>query len=364
MLRIILVAGARPNFMKIAPIHTALSRDPEIFAPILVHTGQHYDPNMSQIFFDELHIPPPDHHLGIGSGSHAQQTARTMIAFEEVALRERPDMTLVVGDVNATLACALVSVKLHIPVSHVEAGVRSFDRKMPEEINRVATDAISDLLFTPDRDAAANLAREGIPEERIHFVGNVMIDTLLRFAERARSSAVLSDLGLTPKSYGLVTLHRPSNVDDRAIFVRLIEALERVAGEIRLVFPVHPRTRRTLEEFDLMERMERNPQFRLIPPVGYLDFLRLQTDARMILTDSGGIQGEATALGVPCLTLRDTTEWPSTITEGGNHLVGMDPGMIVNTAMKILAGETRTARIPSLWDGHAAERIVEVLKRR
>lgn len=363
MKRVILVAGARPNFMKVAPIYTAMTGASDLFFPILVHTGQHYDASMSQVFFDDLDLPQPAHFLGIGSGSHAQQTARTMIAFEEVVLQETPDLILVVGDVNSTVACALVAVKLHLPVAHVEAGVRSFDRRMPEEINRVVTDAIADVLLTPSEDAAANLDREGIPPEKIHFVGNVMIDALVQSVERARSSAILGDLGLTPKTYGLVTLHRPSNVDDRATLVRLLDVLEVICRQLPLIFPVHPRTQRMLDELGLAERVRQIAHLRLIPPAGYLDFLHLESEARLILTDSGGVQGEATALGVPCLTLRDTTEWPVTITEGTNQLVGLVPDAILAGVERALNGPTRPGRMPKLWDGHTAERIVEVLKR-
>lgn len=361
MLRIVLVAGARPNFMKIAPIHRALSSTPGIFRPVLVHTGQHYDENMSQVFFDELGIPEPDYFLGIGAGSHAQQTARTMIAFEEVIFKETPDWVIVVGDVNSTLACALVAVKLRVPVAHVEAGVRSFDRRMPEEINRVVTDAVSDLLLTPSEDAAVNLVREGIPSEKIHFVGNVMIDSLVRFMERARSSTILSELGIAPKTYGLATLHRPSNVDDRLTLARLLDTLETISRRLPLIFPVHPRTQRMFDTLGLMERAGTIANLHLVSPVGYLDFLCLESEARLILTDSGGVQGEATVLGVPCLTLRDSTEWPITITEGTNRLVGLDPVAILEGVEQALNGPLRASQMPKLWDGHAAERIVSVL---
>lgn len=360
-MRVFLVAGARPNFMKIGPIYDALSKAPETFQPVLIHTGQHYDDNMSKVFFDDLGLPAPDHHLGVGSGSHAQQTARTMIAFERIVLAESPDMVLVVGDVNPTLACALVAVKLHIPVAHVEAGVRSFDRRMPEEVNRVATDAVADLLLTPSEDAAGNLTREGIPETRIHFVGNVMIDALFRFVERARTSAILEELGLAPKSYGLVTLHRPSNVDDQTVLSGLLDALETVSERLPLVFPLHPRTKGNFERFRLMARLQAESRIRPIPPAGYLDFLRLQAESRLILTDSGGIQAEATALGIPCLTLRENTEWRVTLTRGTNQLVGTAPEAIVAGACRALDDPPPADRRPALWDGHAAERIAEVL---
>ena len=359
--RIASIAGARPNFMKIAPIVAALQRRSDSFESMLIHTGQHYDEKMSQIFFDELGIPRPDINLEVGSGSHAQQTASIMTAFERVLLEHAIDMVLVVGDVNSTIACALVASKLGVPIAHVEAGLRSYDREMPEEINRVLTDQISDLLFTTEESAEANLRREGIDSTKVHFVGNVMIDTLLTHRERARSTGVHKSLGLEPGGYGLMTLHRPSNVDDTDAFEGLMRGVATIAREIPIVFPVHPRTRpavtRSTTAADLVER----GRLRLIDPQGYLDFIGLMERARVVLTDSGGIQEETTILGVPCLTLRENTERPITITHGTNQLVGADSGRIVSAWQQIRDTTTRPDR-PPLWDGQAAERIVAILE--
>jgi len=360
-MKIIVVVGARPNFMKAAPILEELRKFPDEFDPYLVHTGQHYDEKMSKVFFEELGLPELDRYLGVGSGSHATQTAGVMIAFEEVLMEEQPDLVLVVGDVNSTVACSLDAVKLHIPVGHVEAGLRSRDRTMPEEINRLVTDAISDLLFTTCRDADENLLREGIPREKIFFVGNVMIDSLRKFEPMAEKSPILNTLDLEPKGYGLVTLHRPSNVDERASFEGIIQAFGEIQARLPLIFPIHPRTEKMLTELGLHTQVEKMEHLRLIAPVGYLDFLKLEKDARLVLTDSGGIQEETTVLGVPCLTLRENTERPITVEVGTNQLVGMDRARIVRAAMDILDGGGRPGRIPERWDGRAAERIVEVL---
>src|SRR5436190_20501596 len=303
MLKILNVVGARPNFMKVAPIVAAMKKRPDDFLPLVLHTGQHYDAAMSDAFFTDLDLPPPDIHLGVGSGSHAAQTAAVMERFEPVVLREKPDWVLVVGDVNSTIACALVCVKLGIKVAHVEAGLRSRDRTMPEEINRLLTDQISDLLLTPSPDADANLLAEGIPQERIRFVGNIMIDSLFKNLERARESKIKTVLGLVENEYAVMTLHRPSNVDDRETFERILSACETISTRLPIVFPVHPRTRKTIAEFGLTERIAASKNLRLIDPLGYLDFLNLYSTARIVLTDSGGIQEETTALGVPCLTL-------------------------------------------------------------
>jgi len=360
-MKIILIVGARPNFMKIAPILEALRKTPDEFDPYLVHTGQHYDERMSEIFFEELGLPKPDRYLGVGSGTHATQTARVMIAFEEVLMEERPDLVLVVGDVNSTVACSLDAVKLHIRVGHVEAGLRSRDRTMPEEINRLVTDSISDLLFTTCRDADENLIREGIPREKIFFVGNVMIDSLRKFEQMAETSPILDTLNLEPKEYGLLTLHRPSNVDQRSRFEGIIQALGEIQTRLPLIFPIHPRTRKMLDELGLHPQVEEMENLKLIAPVGYLDFLKLEKTARLVLTDSGGIQEETTVLGVPCLTLRENTERPITVEVGTNQLVGMDRARIVRAAMDLLDGGGKPGRIPEGWDGKAAERIVEVL---
>lgn len=361
MIKVVNVVGARPNFMKIAPIVAELERRKDRFEQVLVHTGQHYDEAMSDAFFSDLGIPRPDINLEVGSGSHAEQTSRVMMAFEPVVLERRPDWVLVVGDVNSTIAAALVATKLHVRVAHVEAGLRSRDRHMPEEINRLATDAIADLLLTPSRDADENLRNEGHPEERIVFVGNVMIDTLLAQRERARESSILERLDLEPGAYAALTLHRPSNVDSRETLAGILSALGRIAKRLPIVFPVHPRTRGRIEEFGLTV-----PEgLRLIDPLGYLDFLRLYGESRLVLTDSGGIQEETTALGIPCLTLRENTERPITVSEGTNRVVGADPERIVTTAGAILDGAISFAgRVPELWDGRAAARIADALEAR
>src|SRR5882672_2990038 len=357
-MKVLNVVGARPNFMKIAPIVEEMKNTPGLNS-VLVHTGQHYSEGMSDVFFRDLGIPVPDIHLGVGSGSHAEQTARVMVEFERVCIEQKPDMVVVVGDVNSTMACSVVAAKALVPVAHVEAGLRSFDRTMPEEINRIVTDALSSHLFTTSRDAEENLRREGVPRERIHFVGNVMIDTLLRFAEKAEASTIRKRLGLEG-DYGLLTLHRPSNVDEVEPLRRILKGLEAVARRIPILFPIHPRTARMLEELGLSIEI---PGLRTVKPLGYLDFLHLEKHARLVLTDSGGIQEETTVLGVPCLTLRNNTERPVTLTEGTNVLVGNDTGRIVEEATKILDGGTPRRRIPDLWDGKASERIVEILCR-
>jgi UDP-N-acetylglucosamine 2-epimerase (non-hydrolysing) len=360
--KLVNVVGARPNLMKIAPLLEAFARRPGVEA-LLVHTGQHYDANMSELFFHELGIPEPDLNLEVGSASHAVQTAEIMRAFEPVVLEQRPDAVIVVGDVNSTIACGLVAVKLGARLVHVEAGLRSFDRSMPEEINRVLTDAISDLLFCTEESGVANLRREGVAPERIHLVGNVMIDTLLRHREKADRSRVLTDLGLAPRGYAVLTLHRPANVDDPAVLARLVEALEAIHRDLALVFPVHPRTRQKLAAFGLAERLAALPELRLVEPLGYLDFLKLMAEARVVLTDSGGIQEETTILGVPCLTLRENTERPVTVECGTNRLVGRDPARILAAWREIRDGRAAPARVPPLWDGRAAERIAEILLR-
>ncbi|MGI9106435.1 MAG: non-hydrolyzing UDP-N-acetylglucosamine 2-epimerase [Pyrinomonadaceae bacterium] len=360
MLKVINVVGARPNFMKVAPIVEAMRARSSEFAPRIVHTGQHYDARMSDAFFSDLGLPEPDVHLGVGSGTHAEQTATVMQRFEPVVLAEQPDWVLVVGDVNSTLACALVCAKLGVKVAHVEAGLRSRDRTMPEEINRLLTDQISDLLLTPSPDAEENLLAENIPRERIRFVGNVMIDSLYAQLERANRSTIREDLSVKGKDYAVVTLHRPSNVDDPLTLAGILAALEQIAARIPVIFPVHPRTRRNLEEFNLMARVENcAPHLRLVEPLGYLDFLRLYSGAKLVLTDSGGIQEETTALNLPCLTLRDNTERPITITHGTNHLVGTDTRRIIAAASDALDHPRES--LPPLWDGQAADRILNAL---
>lgn len=358
-MKILCVCGARPNFMKIAPLMEALARRAGVEA-LLVHTGQHYDDRMSRCFFDDLGIRQPEVNLEVGSGSHAAQTAEIMRRFEPVCLQRKPDWVVVVGDVNSTMACALVAVKLGIRVAHVEAGLRSFDRAMPEEINRLVTDAVSDLLLVSEPSGVENLRREGVAESKIHFVGNVMIDTLLRCRQRADESRVLRTLELDPRGYAVVTLHRPSNVDDAVTFAGILEALMQISRDMPVVFPVHPRTRKNVETLGFSPRVNAAGGLKLIDPLGYLDFLKLTADAKIVLTDSGGIQEETTILGVPCLTLRENTERPVTLTEGTNRLVGSGTQAIL-LAYREAVRNPRGSRTPQLWDGRAAERIAVVL---
>ncbi len=362
-MKILNVVGARPNLMKIAPLVEEMHRHPDIHQTLL-HTGQHYDDKMSQIFFDELGIPQPDIYLGVGSGSHAEQTARVMIAFEKTLLRHKPDLVVVVGDVNSTLACTVTAAKLWIPVAHIEAGLRSFDRKMPEEINRLVTDALSDLLFTTSRDADENLLQAGVPAEKIFFVGNVMIDTLNKHRARAQQLGTPKRLSLEPGHYALLTLHRPSNVDAPKVFSAILDALEAIQNDIPILFPAHPRTIKRIAEFKFEERLKGASNLRILEPLGYLEFLDLMMHAQLMLTDSGGIQEETTILGVPCLTIRQNTERPVTITEGTNTLVGADPQRIITEARRIISGQGKTGHIPELWDGRAAERIVQILRKK
>ncbi len=355
---VLCVVGARPNFMKIAPIMDAFATRPILAR--LVHTGQHYDASMSDSFFEQLGIPRPHVNLGVGSGTHAVQTAEIMRAFEPVLDAEAPRAVLVVGDVNSTIACALVAAKKGVPVIHVEAGLRSFDRRMPEEINRVLTDQISDLLFTTERGALVNLQREGIDPRRVHFVGNVMIDTLKRNLKRA--IPVEQTLGERPaEGYAVLTLHRPSNVDDRDTLAGLLDAVGRIAQRLPVIFPIHPRTRAAAERLGLSARLER-PGIHLLPPLGYLEMLGLTREATVVLTDSGGLQEETTALGVPCITLRENTERPITLSEGTNTLTGTDPDKILQCFEDILASGGKRGRIPEYWDGRASERIAEILR--
>jgi UDP-N-acetylglucosamine 2-epimerase (non-hydrolysing) len=359
-IRVLAVAGARPNFMKIAPIVTAAHAHPEIHTT-LVHTGQHYDERMSDLFFRELGLPAPDIHLGVGSASHAVQTARIMAAFDEILDTHATDVVAVVGDVNSTLACALVAVKRLIKVAHVEAGLRSFDRTMPEEINRVLTDQISDYLFTTERTAHDHLHAEGVPDERIHFVGNVMIDTLLRNRERAKASDALARHAVEPRGYALCTLHRPSNVDTPEDARNTVAALRALATRLPVILPLHPRSQLKLGQFGLLDEIVSWGRVQIVDPLGYLDFLALMDNARLVFTDSGGIQEETTALGVPCMTFRENTERPITVTQGTNQVVGLDPSRVARATDQILAGHGRSGRVPELWDGHAAERIVATL---
>ncbi|UCD84845.1 MAG: UDP-N-acetylglucosamine 2-epimerase (non-hydrolyzing) [Deltaproteobacteria bacterium] len=379
-MKIFLVAGARPNFMKVAPIIRAIKRHNRLINKVLVHTGQHYDYEMSKVFFEDLELPEPDIYLGAGSGSHAEQTGQIMIKFEEVLLEGKPDLVVVVGDVNSTIACALASVKLHIPVAHVEAGLRSFDRTMPEEINRLLTDAISDYLFTPSPDADENLKNEGIPDSKIFLVGDIMVDSLLFNLEKAKKSKILERLGLRKSlsdggslttDYSLLTLHRPSNVDDKDSFSKIIAALTEIAKRIPIIFPAHLRTKKQIETFGLRRHFNDmgsgrrkktvNKGIYLLEPLGYLDFLNLMMQAKFVLTDSGGIQEETTVLDIPCLTLRDTTERPITISQGTNVLVWNNTQKIINEAFKVLDGKGKQGKAYELWDGKTAPRIVDIL---
>ena len=379
--RLLHVAGARPNFMKVAPVMAAVdawnatkapgagevarrASDPgRHFFQSLVHTGQHYDDAMSDVFFRDLGLPTPDHYLEVGSGSHARQTAEVLRRLEPVLLAERPDLVVVVGDVNSTIAAALCAAKLQIPVAHIEAGLRSRDRTMPEELNRLLTDQLAELLFTTSADADDNLAREGVPRARIHLVGNTMIDTLERLRARAQESDALRRGGLAPRGYALVTLHRPSNVDDPARLALVAEVLAGAAQRLPVVFPVHARTRARLAETGLLARLEATVGLTLSEPLGYLDFVALMSGARLVLTDSGGVQEETTVLGVPCLTMRTTTERPVTVTEGTNRLVDpYDAAAVLAAVDEALAASfPDAARRPPLWDGHAAERIVAAI---
>lgn len=360
MIKVLLIAGARPNFMKIAPIYAEMRRRSDLFDARIVHTGQHYDASMSDAFFTDLGMPQPDIHLGVGSASHAVQTAKIMTAFEPVVLEAKPDWVVVVGDVNSTIACALVCSKLGVKVAHVEAGLRSRDRTMPEEINRILTDAISDLLLTTSQDADENLKHEGIAKDKIRFVGNVMIDSLMDHLKLAVRSTIREDLDVNGREYAVVTLHRPSNVDDAEALAGILDALVDISLRLPIIFPVHPRTRANIDKFGLLDKVA-DSGVKLIEPLGYLDFMRLYSGARLVLTDSGGLQEETTALGIPCLTLRHNTERPITIEIGTNVLVGNDPTNIKRAASEALGSSKTDTKIPPLWDGHAAERICEEL---
>ncbi|MGH7902450.1 MAG: non-hydrolyzing UDP-N-acetylglucosamine 2-epimerase [Thermodesulfobacteriota bacterium] len=395
-MKIMNVVGARPNFMKIAPIIEEIKKYPAELRQLLVHTGQHYGKEMSDNFFNDLNLPEPDYFLGVGSGSHAEQTAQIMVKFEEVLMKEQPNVVILVGDVNSTLACSIVSTKIEYPneneiksydklrrplVVHVEAGLRSFDRSMPEEINRIVTDSLSDFLFTTSQDANENLIKEGINPEKIFFVGNVMIDTLLRYRDRAKESSILRSLGLgtrenngswkLKRDYAVLTLHRPSNVDRPDTLQGILAAMVEVAEQIPIIFPVHPRTRKEIEAFSLQDYVNDisncsnwlNNKIHCIEPLSYLDFLQLITNSKLVFTDSGGLQEETTVLGIPCVTLRENTERPVTVWEGTNVLAGNEKDNITMVAFDVILEGRRNGRIPKLWDGKAAERIVDILKK-
>lgn len=356
-----LIAAARPNFMKIAPLYHELATQ-SWCRPYIVHTGQHYDANMFDAFFSDLHLPKPHFHLNVGSGSHAEQTGGVMIAYEKVALTEKPDAVIVVGDVNSTAACAMVGAKLRIPTVHLEAGLRSGDRRMPEEINRLITDAIADVLWTPSPDADENLIREGIAPDKIDMVGNIMIDSYEMLRQAIAMNDTAMQFGLTSRTYAVVTLHRPSNVDDRKILGRLVAQLVAAAQEIDLVFAVHPRTQRRIEEFGLRDSLLACPRIKVTEPLGYIQFMNLVSGAAAVVTDSGGLQEESTYLGIPCLTLRENTERPITLTEGSNRLVAADDLLV--ELLAAISGRWETGRRPANWDGRAAARCEAALRRR
>lgn len=358
-----LIAAARPNFMKVAPLYHALKDQSDWCAVKLVHTGQHYDPEMSDAFFADLMLPEPDFHLGVGSGTHAEQTAGVMVAYERICLQSRPDWVVVVGDVNSTVACSLVCAKLGIRVAHLEAGLRSRDRSMPEEINRIVTDALADLLWTPSPDGDENLRAEGIPAERIERIGNVMIDSYEMMRPRIEADGTRTRLQLEPRSYAVVTLHRPVNVDKAEPLAGLVRELVAASSVLPIVFPVHPRTRARLSEFGLLDALTAAPAIRLIAPLPYIAFMNLVTSAAMVVTDSGGVQEETTYLGIPCRTVRDTTERPITVTEGTNELI--QPSQIYASVLALArASAPRAPRKPDLWDGRSAHRAAASLRRR
>lgn len=358
-MKIHLIAAARPNFMKIAPLYHALQR--ESWAnPVIVHTGQHYDVNMSDSFFQDLGLPAPDVHLNVGSGTHAEQTGKVLIAYEKVLLEQRPDLVVVVGDVNSTVAATLAAVKLGIKVAHLEAGLRSFDRTMPEEINRIVTDALADILWTPSSDGDENLLREGVAPEKIKLVGNIMIDSLEMLRGRIEKENMGAQLGLSPSEYGLVTMHRPANVDSHEILREICQILILVAEKIKIIFPVHPRTRKNLEAFGLLKGLQSHPGLVLTEPISYIPFMNLIFNCRFVLTDSGGIQEETTYLGIPCLTLRPNTERPITVTQGSNRLCQLND--LALHVENILNNEVQKVKIPDFWDGHTADRIIAHIK--
>ena len=363
MLKVLGVVGARPNFMKIAPVFRILDLKREHFITKLVHTGQHYDKNMSRVFFNDLGLRKPHIELNIGSGTHAEQTAKIMLQIEPILLEEKPDLLLVVGDVNSTLAAAIVASKINIPIAHIEAGLRSYDRSMPEEINRIVTDTLSDYLFTTSKNAIKNLVHEGISIDKIHFVGNVMIDTLMQCKALSEKSEIFNNLGIKKKEYILLTIHRPSNVDNESVLNDIMEALFKIQKSIRIIFPAHPRTWNSIKHYGYESKLAKMENISIIAPLGYIDFLALESDAKAVLTDSGGIQEETTVLGTPCITLRENTERPITVTKGTNQIVGHDRQKILEATYLLLEGKAEKGCIPELWDGHAAERLVDVLHR-
>ncbi|MEL6718475.1 MAG: UDP-N-acetylglucosamine 2-epimerase (non-hydrolyzing) [Bacteroidota bacterium] len=360
-MKILNIVGARPNFMKVAPLHRVFSAHPQIESKIL-HTGQHYDAKMSDIFFNQLGMPKPHYYLGIGGGSHTWTTANIMLKFEEILKEDRPDLVLVVGDVNSTVACTLVAIKMGIPVAHVEAGLRSGDRTMPEELNRLMTDSVADYLFVTEQSGMIHLAKEGVPDEKVFFVGNVMIDSLVHFRTKAANSKILEEVGATPKEYILMTMHRPHNVDNEKGLKDIIQIIKDATQHKQVVFAIHPRTTNNMKKFDLYEDLEAIPGLTLLGPQGYLEFLKLMDNAALIITDSGGIQEETTYLQVPCMTFRDTTERPVTVDIGTNFLMkDLNPTTVRLQMEEILSGKAKEGIVPPLWDGKTSERIANIL---
>jgi len=361
-IKVICVAAARPNFMKIAPLLDEFKKHKE-FKPILVHTGQHYDYNMSGSFFKELNIQKPNYNLSIKAGLHGEQTGKTMIEFEKVCLKEKPQLVIVVGDVNATIACALVASKLHIKIVHIESGLRSFDKNMPEETNRILTDHISDYLFTTCEDGKKNLLKEGIDKKKIFFVGNIMIDTLLKQQKKSKKTKILKKLNIKSKEYSLLTLHRPSNVDNQKTLKTLFETFNIIQKKIKIIYPIHPRTQKRIKQFGLERHVKQMKNLIITPPLGYLDMIYLLDNSKFLMTDSGGTQEESTVLKIPCLTLRENTERPITVDVGTNIIVGTNKNKIIKETNKILLSKNKKSKIPSLWDGHAAQRIIKILQK-
>jgi len=361
--KIVLVVGARPNFMKSAPLMRELQQNTDFFETVLIHTGQHYDYKLSQLFFDELKMPRPDLYLGVGSGSHAEQTASLLIELEKAFMNLSPDLVVVFGDINSTMAAAIVAAKLCIRLAHVEAGLRSFDHTMPEEINRIVTDRLSNYLFVSEPSGLKNLESEGVPKEKVFFTGNIMIDSLVSNLEVAAKSKILERLTLQPENYVTMTMHRPANVDDRESLEALMKGIGIISERMPVVFPCHPRTAKRMQEFGLAANQNGGNGLHLIEPLGYLDFLKLQSNSRLVLTDSGGIQEETTYLGIPCLTMRENTERPATVDIGSNIICGTKPEVITGAALKVIDGGGKKGGVPELWDGRTAGRIVDIMKR-